>query len=112
MAGLLAQLASDIATPAPGFLANNGGDGARRSVVEIAGKVWIVQHDEGPDNTVLGVFLGESEAAAFAEEVKNQFANGVIYSCFEVGYRLDQNSRRYRAPDVNHPGRHDRGAEG
>ena len=30
--------------------------------------IWIVQHDESPHNTVVGVFATEDEAASFAEE--------------------------------------------
>lgn len=57
--------------------------------------VWIVQHDESPHNTILGVFAGSKEADAFAAEVKDQFENGVIYSEYAIGYRFDQGSRRY-----------------
>ena len=60
-------------------------------------KVWIVQHDESPHNTVLGVFASSAEADAFAEEVKDQFKNGVIYSSFALGYRFDRGSARYSA---------------
>ena len=59
--------------------------------------MWIVQHDESPDNTILGVFASHGEAAAFAAEIEDQFPNGVIHSSFAVGYRFDQGSSRYRA---------------
>lgn len=58
--------------------------------------VWIVQHDQSPDNTVLGVFATSEEADNFAEEIQGQFANGVIYSEFEIGFRFDRGSARYR----------------
>lgn len=57
--------------------------------------VWIVQHDDSPDNTILGVFATTSEADTFAEEVKDQFENGVIYSEFEIGFRFDRGSKGY-----------------
>jgi hypothetical protein len=57
--------------------------------------VWIVQHDENPHNTVLGVFAKSDEADAFAAEVKDQFKNGVIYTEFVIGYRFDQGSQRH-----------------
>ena len=59
--------------------------------------VWIVQHDERPDNTILGVFASKGEAAAFAEEIRDQFVDGVIFSFFGIGYRFDQGSSRYRS---------------
>lgn len=52
--------------------------------------VWIVQHDESPHNTVLGVFSTEDEAAAFAESAKSAFPNGLIYARYEIGYRYDR----------------------
>lgn len=60
------------------------------AVAPSPGAVWIVQHDQSPHNTVLGVFATERDATAFAEEVKHQFPNGVIYSRFQVGYRFDR----------------------
>jgi hypothetical protein len=65
--------------------------------VEPNGSVWIVQHDESPDNTILGVFASQGEATAFAEEIEDQFVDGVIFSTFAIGYRFDQGSSRYRA---------------
>ena len=58
--------------------------------------VWIVQHDESPDNTVLGVFGSLAEADEFAEGVKARFANGVIYSEYAIGYRYDDGTAQYR----------------
>lgn len=49
--------------------------------------VWIVQHDETPHNTILGVFSAQSEAAEYANEIQSQYANGVIYSFYKLGYR-------------------------
>ncbi|WP_258062034.1 hypothetical protein [Rathayibacter tritici] len=51
--------------------------------------VWVVQHDESPNNTILGVFASEAEAATFAEEVQHRFPKGVIYAKFTLGYRYD-----------------------
>jgi|GEM_PF-1851835 len=64
-----------------------------------ASSVWIVQHDERPDNTILGVFATRNEASTFAEEVKAQFENGVIFAQFALGYRFDDNSARYSSGD-------------
>ena len=64
-----------------------------------ARSVWIVQHDESPDNTILGVFATRNEASTFAEEVKPQFENGVIFAQFALGYRFDDNSARYSSGD-------------
>ncbi|MDJ0317386.1 hypothetical protein [Arthrobacter antibioticus] len=58
-------------------------------------KVWIVQHDESPHNTILRVFATVAEADTFAEEVKTQFKNGVIYSSFTIGYRFDDGRAHY-----------------
>lgn len=54
------------------------------------GEVWIVQHDESADNTVLGVFGSQNQAQSFAEEIGYRFANGVIFARYKVGYRYDQ----------------------
>ncbi len=57
--------------------------------------VWIVQHDESPHNTVLGVFGSLTEADAFAAEVRGRFPDGVIYSEYALGYRYDGGASRY-----------------
>lgn len=57
-------------------------------------EVWIVQHDETPDNTVLGVFATQEEAAVFAEEVSDDFPDGVIFSKYQVGFRYDRGPRQ------------------
>lgn len=49
--------------------------------------VWIVQQDETPDNTVLGVFLDAEEAEEYSGKVERQFPDGVIYAFFPFGYR-------------------------
>lgn len=49
--------------------------------------VWIVQHDESPDNTILGVFATDDEAYEFMETVKHNYENGVILSSFPIGFR-------------------------
>jgi hypothetical protein len=61
--------------------------------------VWIVQHDESPHNTVLGVFAAEGEALAYMDDVKDDFKNGVIVSYFPMGYRHTGRGRRYSATD-------------
>ena len=58
-------------------------------------EVWIVQHDESPHNTVLGVFAGQDEAVAFMDEVAAGFENGVFCSAFPVGYRYTDGSVGY-----------------
>ncbi len=57
-------------------------------------EVWIVQHDESPDNTVLGVFATQHEACVFMDEVGDEFENGVICSAFPVGYRYTDGAAR------------------
>jgi hypothetical protein len=52
--------------------------------------VWVVQHDQGPDNTILGVFAAEDEASRFAEDHKDEFGGSLIYAPYAVGYRYDQ----------------------
>lgn len=49
--------------------------------------VWIVQQDETPDNTILGVFTSMEEASEYAESVSAGFPNGAIFSFFPMGYR-------------------------
>jgi hypothetical protein len=57
----------------------------------IMAEVWIVQHDEEElFNAVLGVFASEDEAEEFAEEIKNEYARGAIYSRYEIGYRYNR----------------------
>lgn len=63
------------------------------------GEVWIVQHDESPDNTVLGVFATDDEAYAFMDTVKDDYENGVICSSFSVPYRSTDGAVRYQATD-------------
>lgn len=62
-------------------------------------EVWIVQHDESPHNTVLGVFATPDEAYAFMETVQDDFENGVICSSFPIGYRSTDGAVQYRAED-------------
>lgn len=64
-----------------------------------ASSVWIVQYDESPDNTILGVFATRNQASSLAEEVGAQFENGVIFAPFALGYRFDDNSARYSSGD-------------
>ena len=72
--------------------------GTKRQEWNVKG-VWIVQHDESPHNTVLGVFADEGEELAYMEDVKDDFKNGVIVSYFRMGYRHTGRDRRYSATD-------------
>jgi len=49
-------------------------------------KVWIVRHDEDPDN-ILGVFDVESEAYEYLDEVAVRYENGAYLAPFSVPYR-------------------------
>ncbi|TDW28776.1 hypothetical protein [Cryobacterium psychrophilum] len=51
--------------------------------------VWIVQHDESPHNTILGVFATQDEAQSFAEGVE-EFKDAVLYARYDIGYRCDR----------------------
>lgn len=62
-------------------------------------EVWIVQHDESPDNTVLGVFATDDEAYAFMDTVKDDYENGVICSSFAIPYRSTDQVVRYQSED-------------
>lgn len=56
--------------------------------------VWIVCHDESPDNTVLGVFRTAEEAEGYADEIEHMYDNGVIFTSFPIGYRhIDERHR-------------------
>lgn len=61
------------------------------------GEVWIVQHDESPDNTVLGVFATDDEAYAFMDTVKDDYENGMICSSFSIPYRSTDGAVRSQA---------------
>ena len=63
----------------------------------MAQRIWIVQHDESPDNTVLGVFADEAAADRFAKEVQHRWANGVLIASYAIGYRYDEGSYRFGA---------------
>lgn len=41
-------------------------------------EVWIVYHDSGPDNNILGVFNDEDEAYAYQEAVADDYPNGAL----------------------------------
>lgn len=57
--------------------------------------VWIVCHDERPDNTVLGVFRTAEQAEDYAAEIGHMYDNGVIYSSFPIGYRHIDETHRF-----------------
>lgn len=69
----------------------------RRPKPFAGGEVWIVQHDESPHNTVLGVFATGAEADAFMDTVKDDYENGVICSSFPVPFRSTDGVVRYQA---------------
>lgn len=48
----------------------------RRPEVYRGEEVWIVQHDDSPHNTVLGVFATAGEADAFMDTVKDDSRTG------------------------------------
>ena len=60
--------------------------------------VWIVQHDESPHNTILGVFGDQQSAVDFADEMGYRFPNGVIWGKYKIGYRSDVGGERYHEP--------------
>jgi hypothetical protein len=57
--------------------------------------LWIVQHDETAHNTILGVFADGRQAMSLADDVQDQFENGVVYGRYKIGYRFDGGSSRY-----------------
>lgn len=64
-----------------------------------ATEVWIVQHEDSPHNTVLGVFGSPAAADLFADEVKDHYRNGVIIASFPIGYRATDNAARYSSAE-------------
>ncbi|RZI91265.1 MAG: hypothetical protein EOO67_10440 [Microbacterium sp.] len=50
-------------------------------------EVWIVHHDSGPDNNILGVFDNYEDASTFAEEIESEWEKGVLLSSFPVPWR-------------------------
>ncbi|MFS0712263.1 hypothetical protein ABC195_00150 [Microbacterium sp. 2P01SA-2] len=50
-------------------------------------EVWIVYHDSGPDDNILGVFGSLEEAQGYAEEVGPQWKKGALVSHFPVPWR-------------------------
>ena len=63
--------------------------GVKRYIFRVTLTVWIVQHDESPDNTILGVFATSEAAAEFAEQVKDGFSDGVVFAGYDVPYRFN-----------------------
>ncbi|PZF60464.1 hypothetical protein DEI92_08720 [Curtobacterium sp. MCBD17_034] len=59
----------------------------------------MVQHDDSPHNTVVGVFATADEADAFMDTVKDDYENGVICSSFPIPYRSTDGAVRYQAKD-------------
>jgi hypothetical protein len=49
--------------------------------------VWIVYHDSGPEDNILGVFDNVEDATKFAEEVGPGWQKGVLTSQFPVPWR-------------------------
>ncbi len=50
-------------------------------------EIWIVQQNETPHNTILGVFATQQEAAAYAERVAPLHEGKVLYARYVIGYR-------------------------
>lgn len=65
---------------------------------ESRGGVWIVMDDQTPGGRILAVCASADEVRAFADEVAPRFPGGIIYSCFEVGYRYDAGPNYYEFP--------------
>ncbi|WP_156138711.1 hypothetical protein [Microbacterium mangrovi] len=50
-------------------------------------KVWIVYHDSGPDNNILGVFDNPEDAEAYQAQEWPEYENGVLLTPFPVPWR-------------------------
>ncbi len=50
-------------------------------------QVWIVFHDSGPDNNILGVFNNGEDAEAYAAEVSPEWEKGALTTCLPVPWR-------------------------
>ncbi|MCD2500039.1 hypothetical protein [Microbacterium nymphoidis] len=50
-------------------------------------EVWIVYHDSGPDNNILGVFAKAEDAEEYVAIVGPPFERGVLTSRFPVPWR-------------------------
>lgn len=59
-------------------------------------QVWIVYHDSGPDNTILGVFDDEEEAYAYQDEVAPDYPGGALLTPFPVPWRYPNGSTEIR----------------
>ena len=55
-------------------------------------QVWIVYHDSGPDNNILGVFDDEAEAYEFQEFIAPQYEKGALLTPFRVPWRCTDNA--------------------
>lgn len=60
---------------------------ARFCSVSKVNQVWIVCHDSGPDNNILGVFDKEEEAYEFQELIAPNYENGALLTPFPVPWR-------------------------
>jgi len=49
--------------------------------------VWIVYHDSGPDENILGVFDNAADAEDYQESIKGDFPDGVLLTPFPVPWR-------------------------
>ncbi|WP_156475547.1 hypothetical protein [Pseudoclavibacter helvolus] len=50
--------------------------------------IWIVYHDSGPDNNILGVFDNHDEATEYQELVAPEYEQGALLSSYEVPWRM------------------------
>lgn len=49
--------------------------------------MWIVYHDSGPDENILGIFDNFADATAYHEQEWPEYENGVLLSEFPVPWR-------------------------
>ena len=49
--------------------------------------VWVVYHDSGPDNNILGVFDNPEDAEEYAELIAPQYEKGALTSSFPIPWR-------------------------
>ncbi|MBB2975707.1 hypothetical protein FHX49_001274 [Microbacterium endophyticum] len=50
-------------------------------------EVWIVYHDSGPDNNILGVFDNPADAYEYQELVGPDYPKGALLTPFQVPWR-------------------------
>ena len=58
--------------------------------------IWIVYHDSGPDNNILGVFDNHVEATEYQELVAPDYEQGALLSSYEVPWRMSDTTAELR----------------